>query len=206
MHNIRMAHPVLFDVQRPSAYQRVQLALRFVLMFLMAAVGCTLGWLFGVLYIGLPIFAAWVISERGGERYLAESAPQVVRFLRWVIAFYAYLGLATDRPPLSASELDVTFEVELGGTPTTQSALLRLLRSVPAALALFFLGIVSAFLWVVGALGILFWKTVPEPVFDFQRGVLRWEARLFAFNASLVEEPPPFSFETGAAPNATAPR
>ncbi len=201
-----MTHPVVFDVERPPTYQRAQLALRFLLLFLMAAVGSTLGWLFGILYLALPTFAAAVISQRGGERYLAESAPQVVGFLRWVMAVYAYLGLVTDRVPLFESDLGVTLEVAPAGTPTTKSALMRLLRSLPAALALFFLGIVSAFLWVFGALGILFWSTVPEPIFDFQRGVLRWQARLFAFHASLVDVPSPFSFDTGGAPDAAASR
>src|SRR5262249_41150592 len=130
---VDMSYPVTFDVERPSSYDRTQLALRFVLMFLMASIGTTLGWLFGVLYLALPAFAAGVVSQRGGPRYLGEVAPQVVRFLRWVMATYSYFGLVTDKPPLSGVEPGVTFDVELGGAPTTKSALLRLLRSIPAA-------------------------------------------------------------------------
>jgi hypothetical protein len=40
-------------------------------------------------------------------------------------------------------------------------------------------------------------------ILSFQRGVLRWQARLVAYHASLVEEYPPFSFETGDGHGAT---
>ena len=53
-----MRYPVTFDVERRPTYDRAQLALRFVLLFLMAAVGTTLGWLFGILYLALPTYAA----------------------------------------------------------------------------------------------------------------------------------------------------
>ena len=156
-----MPYPVEFDVERPPVYDRAQVALRLVLSFLMAAVGCTLGWLFVMLYLGLPAFAAVVISQRGGRRYLDETGPAVVRFLRWVLAYHAYLALLTDRPPVAEAQLGVSFAVTPGGAPTLRTALLRLLTSIPAAFVLCLLGLVSALAWICGVVSVLAVRAVP---------------------------------------------
>ena len=57
---------------------------------------------------------------------------------------------------------------------------------------------VSAIVWVVAAIWILIYETYPESLFGFQRGVVRWTARLLAYLASMVESYPPFSLDTGA--------
>ena len=49
------------------------------------------------------------------------------------------------------------------------------------------------------ASGLLFGAAMPAWILAYQRGMLRWEARLAAYHACLVEEYPPFSFDTGAA-------
>jgi len=42
---------------------------------------------------------------------------------------------------------------------------------------------------------------VPRTILAFQRGMLRWNARLWAYHASMVDEYPPFAFEaTDATP------
>jgi hypothetical protein len=48
---------------------------------------------------------------------------------------------------------------------------------------------------IVGAVTILIDGHVPSGILAFQRGMLRWQARLLAYHASLIEEYPPFSFE-----------
>jgi hypothetical protein len=194
-----MQNPVRLDATQPASYDRAQLVLRLVIMVLMGMVGCTLGWLFGVLYLGLPAVAAIAISRRDGAAYLADVGPRVVRALRWVLALYAYLGLVTDQPPTSEAELGVELEVTLGGAPTPTSALFRLITSIPAALILVLLGAVSAAVWVIAAIWALAVRTVPAVLFDYQRGVLRWQARLFAYHASLVDRSP-LAYEAGATP------
>jgi hypothetical protein len=194
-----MDHPVKLEVERPERYDRTQLVLRLVIMALMGIVGCTLGWLFAVLYLGLPAVAAIAIAQRGGAAYLGDLGPRVVRALRWVLALYAYLGLVTDRPPTSEAELGVELDVTPGGDPTTKRALLRLVTSIPAALVLALLGAVSALAWVVAAVFVLAVRTVPRALFDYQRGVLRWQARLLAYHASLVGRSP-LALDTEPAP------
>ena len=45
-------------------------------------------------------------------------------------------------------------------------------------------------------LTVLFTERIPPSILAFQRGVLRWNARLVAYHASLVEEYPPFALDT----------
>ncbi|MFQ5473211.1 MAG: DUF4389 domain-containing protein, partial [Dehalococcoidia bacterium] len=50
----------------------------------------------------------------------------------------------------------------------------------------------------------------PEGLYNFNLGVMRWEARLLAYHSSLVDPYPPFSLDTGqegagAAPTALGP-
>jgi hypothetical protein len=42
----------------------------------------------------------------------------------------------------------------------------------------------------------------PASLYEFQCGVLRWQARLLGYHASLVEQAPPWRFDAGSAPTA----
>ncbi len=60
------------------------------------------------------------------------------------------------------------------------------------------LGIISVIVWLIAAVMVLIRESYPEGLYNFQRGVLRWEARLLGYHASLVEEYPPFALDMGA--------
>ena len=92
-------YPVVFDVQRPAGYERAQIALRILVLAILGALSAPLGWLFGVLYLALPAVAAVGISSRGPQGFLSEMSTDIVRTIRWVLSFYAYLLLLTDRFP-----------------------------------------------------------------------------------------------------------
>jgi hypothetical protein len=114
----------------------------------------------------------WV-SQKGPERYLAEDGPRVARVLHWVMGFYSYLALLTDRLPTDADlEKSVHFDVRPDGAPSAGSALWRLVTSLPAALFLALLGIASCFAWLVAMLFVLVDRRYPAALYDFQRGVL----------------------------------
>jgi hypothetical protein len=44
---------------------------------------------------------------------------------------------------------------------------------------------------------VLVQENYADGLYDFQRGVLRWEARLLAYHSSLIEQYPPFALDTG---------
>ncbi len=184
--------PVVFDVGYPQRFARVQVALRIVIVVLVAMIGIPFGW---ILYLGFPVLAAVLISQKDGARYLGEDGPRVTRWLQWVMAVIAYMWMLTDRLPVSGEET-VRFEVERSGAPTVGSALLRIVKAIPSAFVLVLLMFVSGIVWLIAAVWILIEETYPESLFGFQRGVVRWQARLLAYLASLVEPYPPFHLDT----------
>jgi hypothetical protein len=127
----------------------------------------------------------------------------MTKWLRYLLAFYAYMGLLTDRLPNEEPKETLHFEVATTGSPTAGSTLLRIILAIPSAIVLGLLGIVAGILVLYAAIMILIQETYPEGVYNFLRGVMRWEARLLAYVASLVDEYPPFALDMqsgGAAP------
>ncbi|HLA19256.1 MAG TPA: DUF4389 domain-containing protein [Dehalococcoidia bacterium] len=186
-------YPATFDVARPEKLERPHVFLRILVAVIVYTVASGI---LGLVYLAIPVVAAIFVSQKGGEKYLAEDGPRVTGWLRWIVAFYAYLGILTDRFPTEKPEEIVRFEVQTGGTPTVGSALLRLIYSIPSAIVLSILAIVSAVIWVIAAVMVLVQENYPDGLYNFQRGILRWEARLLGYHASLVEQYPPFALDT----------
>jgi len=180
-------------VQAPVSFDRVQLLLRIAILVAMGVAGASMGWVGFVLYLTLPVLAAVSISSRGGPRYLAEVAPTIGRGLGWVVSFYAYMILVIDRFPTSLADPDLQIDIQLGGAPTVGGALLRWVTSLPSAVVFALLGVVTGLLALVGAVCILLTGKEPPGILQFQAAMVRWNARLLAYHASLVEQYPPFS-------------
>ena len=193
-----MSYPVQLDVTSPLRYERIQLVLRFAIALALGWLGSITGWLPGLVFFALPVIAATVVSTRGAQRYLDDVAPTLWRAIRWLLALWAYMLLLVDRFP-AGEVTDVQVNVQVGAHPTTGSTLLRLITSIPSAFVLGILGIVSSVLCVVGVVTILIDGQVPRAILAFQRGMLRWQARLWAYHASMVDEYPPFAFEESEA-------
>ncbi len=192
-------YPVVFEVTRPSKFERPQVFIRIVAYFL-------LGLVISLAYWGLPIIAAIWSSQKGSQRFLEEDGPKITGWLRWLNALTAYTYLLTDRFP-SDEDPSVRFEVQPSGSPSVGSALLRLITSIPSLIVLSILNWVAGIIWLIGAVMILVQETYPESLYDFQCGVVRWQARLLAYHASLVPAYPPFAFDMGpqsASPPAAA--
>jgi hypothetical protein len=197
------AYPVTFDIARPEKFERPHIFIRILVMVILSILAGAIGWILGLVYLVFPVLAAIFVSQKGSEKYLEEDGPRMTGWLRWVLALYAYLGLLTDRFPTEKPEEIVRFEVKTGGAPTMGSALLRLIYSIPSALVLGLLGIVSAVVLVIAAVMVLIQENYPDGLYNFQRGVLRWEARLLGYHASLIDQYPPFAVDTGPEPEST---
>jgi len=187
------AYAVTFDATRPQKFERPQVFLRIIVYFVLSFVT-------SVAYLGLPVIAAIWISQKGSEKFIAEDGPRIKGWLRWIVALYAYLYMLTDRFPSSSAEEDIKFDLQPGGAPTVGSALLRLIYSIPSALVAGALVWVASVIWLIASVMVLMQETYPDGLYDFQRGVVRWQARLLAYHASLVGEYPPFAFDTGPEP------
>ena len=184
-------YPVTFGITRPEKFERPQLFLRIIVYFFLSFVS-------GLVYLGFPILAAIWISQKGSQKFLEEDAPRITGWLRWLIALYAYLALLTDRFPTEKPEEIIHLQVQTSGSPSVGSALLRLIYSIPSAFVLSILGMVAAVIWLIAAVWVLIQEKYPQGLYDFQCGVLRWEARLLGYHASLVDQYPPFALDTGA--------
>jgi uncharacterized protein DUF4389 len=188
-----MAFPVTLDVERPPAFRRAHVFLRVALLVL-------IGWLghpIGLLWLGLPVVAAILVSQKGGQRYLDEDGAAVARVLTWILALVAYLALLTDQLP-SRGEHPARFQVDRSGSPTVGSALLRILYAIPSLIVLAILTFVGAIVWVIAVVLVLVDEKYPESMWRFLLGIVRWEACLLAYLASLVDRYPPFALETGS--------
>jgi len=194
-------YPAVFSVVRPARFERVQLLLRALVFLVLSLAGFSLFFLALLLYLVIPIFSAIFISQKGSARFLAEDAPRLTRALRWVVGVYAYFALLTDRFPTGDPEGEVQFDVRPTGAPSVGTGLARLALSIPSALVLGLLGMVVGWIiWLVAAVMILISEDYPTALYDYQCGVMRWQARLFAYHASLVEEYPPFVLDMGPEP------
>ncbi len=181
-----MSDPVVFDVDRPPAFRRAHVVLRLLLLVVISWIGHP----FGLLWIGLPVVAAILVSQKGGQRYVDEQGPAVTRALRWIVGVVAYLALLTD--DVTGGE-GLRLEVRRSGSPTVGSALLRILYAIPSMIVLAILGFAGAVVWVLAAVWVLVAERYPERFWRFLRGLVRWYARLLAYLASLVGDYPPFS-------------
>lgn len=189
-------YPVHVEVSSPRQFERGQILLRLALAIMLGWVGITAGWLICVLFGLLPVIAAVAISSAGRERYFAEVGLKLWRVLAWLLQFGAYMALLVDRFPTGDDD-DVRIQIAITGRPTVGSALTRLVTSIPSGFVLVLLWCVSSVLWIVAAVSVVVGVAMPESILAFQRGVLRWQAHLVAYHASLVDEYPPFSFDTG---------
>lgn len=186
-----------FDIDHQQTYDRTQVVIRILIIIVLSILAGAIGWIFGALYLGIPVLAAILISQKGAQQYFAESEQNMTLWLRYIVAFYAYLGLLTDKLPNEDPRQTLRFDVATAGEPTAGGVLLRIITAIPHAIVLALLSIVAGVLLVVAAIMVLVNESYPEGIFNFLRGYLRWQVRVYAYLAGLVQDYPPFAFDTG---------
>ena len=186
-------YPVHYLVARPARFTRLQLLLRLLAFCLLGTVGLSFGAVFAVAYVALPAFAAARIAAEGGAAYVERDGRRVLAALRWLAAVSAWAGLITEEPPISSPEEAVTLEIDGRPLHTPSSALWRLVTGLPSAFALAVLGWLGVLVWMWAALTVLFKERVGDRASAYLVGLQRWSIRLLAYQASLVDEYPPFS-------------
>jgi len=198
-------YPVRLSVERPERFDRSQVFLRLLILIAISIVAA-FAWLLTLAYLALPIAAAAFISRDGADKFRTATAPRLRRWLHWVVAFDSYFTFLSDRMPTEKPEETATFEVTLGGQPTTGSALMRLLTSIPSAFVLALLSIAATITAFVAGVFILLREDYPDALYRFHLGVVRWGARLLAYHSSLVDAYPPFDLDMGDNPGTRTPQ
>lgn len=184
------------DLAPPLQMSRVNVLLRFLLAGAVGVVTGVLGWPCGLLYLGVPVVSAVLLSQHRSERFLTRDARILARVYGWLMGFHAFMGLLTDRFPLDADREPVHYEGETTGTPTVGSAMLRILTSIPIAIVLALIAIGSALVWLVSASSILLAGRYPRACFELQYGVLKLQGQALAYHASLVDAYPRVTLAT----------
>ena len=187
------SYPVHVEVISPPHFDRVQVAVRVVLIALFAWFGISVTMLAGGVYLALPAIAACAVSWNRAD-YGRAFAPQLWRVLAWSLRFSAYMMILVDRFPLE-DDGTIRFDVQYTAKPSVGTALRRLLTSIPSAIALAALWIVSSVVWIFAAMYVLVGVSQSTWMLGFQRGILRWQACLLAYHVSFVDEYPPFSID-----------
>jgi hypothetical protein len=201
------SYPVHYRVEQPTApASPLQLLIRIAAFCVLGMLGISFGSIFALAYVGLPVLAAIRISDRGAAAYVEGDGPRIAGALRWFAAVAAWAGLVSERLPARRPDETIVLEIEAGRAHLTAGAAMwRLITGLPSALVLCFLGWLGVFVWLWAALSILIARRVGPHAFDYLVGLQRWSIRLLAYQASLVDEYPPFSFAESSATVATPP-
>jgi hypothetical protein len=191
------AYVVVFDAERPATMSRAHVFLRIVNLALLSWIGTSGSWT-GLFCFGFPFVAEVFVAQRGVQGYLDQDGDRVTRWIGFALGLIAYLALLTDNLPDGVHQ-NVRLEIVRSGSPSVGSCLMRILKAIPSAFVLFLYGVVGCFVWLLAVISILVSERSPTSLWNIERGLVRWEARLLAYLASLVDPYPPYSFETGPA-------
>lgn len=197
------AQTVRLQVQAPIGYERAQLLVRLLVGCTFFAVHQSLGGLFGLLYLLLPVTAAILISQHTATRYLEQDGPWLISVLEWFVGLYAYMLFVTDRFPLGPSERPVRLVATPSGSPSVRRALGRLITSLPHALLLLVFSLLSGLATLIMAVSVLIAESVPDSLRSFQLGLLGWLTRVLVYHGSLCETYPGFGFGAAWLPSST---
>jgi hypothetical protein len=192
-------YPVHFEARPVARFTRVQLLVRLVALLALGMIGISLGTLFALAYLFLPIYAASRIASLGSAlEYSRQDGPRVLRALHWFVAVSAWAGLAVEALPAHGPEETVRIAIDV--TPlraSPVSALLRIPSGLLNACVLALLGCLGGFVWIWGAISIFLREDVGIGARSYLVGLQRWSLRLLAHQACLVDQYPPFSFSDG---------
>lgn len=141
-------------------------------------------------------FIAWFAILFTGA-YPSGLYALATLYLRWRVRAIAYMALLVDEyPPFG----DGAYPAELVIAPPAQarnrvSVGFRLILALPQLIVVSLLGVVWLCVAIAAWVSILFTATMPEPLFTFSAGMLRWTTRVEGYVLLLYDEYPPFGFD-----------
>ncbi len=187
-------YPVHYRVVGAPRFTRLQLLMRVLAFCALGIVGLSFGMAFTFAFIALPVVAASRLAVKDARAYLRDDAPWIAKALHWFAAVCAWAGLITDRLPARSPDETIQLSIEGRGEPTSPSAVWRVATGLPSAFVLALLCAIGVLVWLWAALSVLFTERVGPGAHQYLVGLQRWSVRLLAYQASLVDEYPPFSF------------
>lgn len=201
MNHAISSYPATLEAGFPPRYERVQVLFRAMLIIAIGVLHRTVGSVFGILYLFLPILAAISISRNGGAGLRREDTRWFTRVIDWAVSFYAYFLFVIDTFPIRAEDRGAWLSLRANGSPRVGRALARLVTTLPHAIVLCVLGFASAIVAFAMAVSVLATGKCPDGLHTFQRDVVAYIGRVLAYHASLVDSYPPFALTTGDVTN-----
>jgi hypothetical protein len=185
------------------------LLIRFVAFCALGMVGLSFGGVFVFGFVALPVYAASrLASHHDPDRYLVHDGPKVIRVIHWFAALCAWASLVADELPENkpSEVLELSIEEDAASEPSAASAIWRVIAGLPSAVVFLVLCFIGVFVLFWATLTVLFQERVGPRAFRYLVGLQRWGVRLLAYQASLVDQYPPFSFsdEPSSLPRASA--
>ncbi|TFG67613.1 MAG: DUF4389 domain-containing protein [Thermomicrobiales bacterium] len=137
-----------------------------------------------------------IVFRQRYPRWWFDFAREYTRFVARVVA---YCCLLTDQYPSTVDEQSVHLEIDYPDVERDLNRWLPLVKwllAIPHFIALFVLGFIGFFVWVIAWFAILFTGRYPRALFDYLVGVNRWGLRVAAYVTLLVtDQYPPFSLK-----------
>lgn len=190
-------YPVHYHVAKPAHFTRIQLLVRVVAFCALGLLGLSFGSVFWFGYLALPAFAAIRLATKPAEAYLDQDGARIYRIMHWFAAISAWFALISDRLPEKSPDETVDFSIAPAGRPSPGAAIARVIVGLASGFVLALLGFLGVFVWLWAAVSILLTEHVGDTAYEYLVGLQRWSVRLLAYQASLVDEYPPFSFADG---------
>ena len=146
---------------------------------------------------------AWILGVFTGK--VPEGILGVIAmYIRYSTRVSVYAGfLKEEYPPFSFAtsftdpgddpRVRIDFVAQTEGR-NRLTIFFRILMAIPHLLALFVVGFVAFFVYVIAWFAVLFTGKWPTGLRDFIVGITRWQTRLNAYMYLLTDEFPPFGF------------
>jgi len=186
-------YPLRYDVEYPEHLSRLLIFVKWLLAIPHIIVLYFLG-LIAYLLIFIAFFA--ILFTKKFPKGLFDF---VVNYYRWNANVGAYTGLLRDEyPPFSfdAGQYPVTLEVDYPEELGRWMPFIKWFLAIPHFIALMFVGLIAALLYLIAFFAILFTGRFPRGMFDFIVGVTRWNYRVTSYAFLLLtDEYPPFSLK-----------
>ena len=184
----QMGYPLTYDVEYPEkGLSRVSTLFRLILIIPVFILSTVLS---GTTFVPLVLM---ILFRRKYPRWWFDFNLERARFAARI---NVYFRLMTDQYPSTDEAQSVSLDMEYPDADGLNRflPLIKLLLAIPHFVILYILWIVSLILMVIALVSIIFTKTYPRGLFDFQVGVQRWNLRVAAYTSLLITDRyPPFS-------------
>jgi len=178
-------HGPMIALVAPPARSRRTVGARLLAGPALGQLGPLSIWTFPLVYLVVPLVAAYHLKTDGREAFLRDEVPRLAQGLGWVLTFQAWAFALVDRFPLPDERSVLTLDAQPSSPPGALRALARLLTGLPMGLVLWLAGAAALPLWLASQGSLLALRRVPGWIGVPLRALLSANARFLVAHASV---------------------